>query len=131
MHPKPSLLLSINVFLFLSFQQLQAQSIQGIIKDANSKPLQFANVLLLRSADSSLIKGMITDATEKYFFENMKTGKYIITATFTEMTQVYTNLFEITADKKETDIGDLSLKNADGKLKDITIAVKNQCLNRR
>jgi len=74
---------------------------------------------------------MITDATGKYLFENIKTGKYIITATFTGMTQVYTNLFEITADKKETDIGDLSLKNADGKLKDITIAVKNQCLNRR
>jgi len=124
MYPKPSLLLSITVLLFFSVQQLRAQSVQGIIKDANSKPLQFANVLLLRSADSSLIKGMITDATGKYLFENIKNGKYIITATFTGMMQVYTNLFEVTADKKETDIGILSLKNADGKLKDVTIAVK-------
>ena len=99
MYPKPSLLLSITVLLFFSVQQLRAQSVQGIIKDANSKPLQFANVLLLRSADSSLIKGMITDATGKYLFENIKNGKYIITAKFTGMTQVYTNLFEITADK--------------------------------
>ena len=120
---KPSLLLS-TAFLFFSFQQLQAQSVQGIIKDANSKPLQFANVLLLRSADSSLIKGMITDATGKYLFENIKNGKYIITATFTGMTQVYTDLFEVSSDKKETDIGILSLKNADVKLKDVSVAVK-------
>jgi hypothetical protein len=124
MQPKPSLLLSITVFLFLSFQQIQAQSVKGTIKDANSKPLQFANVLLLKSADSSLIKGMITDATGKYFFENIKVEKYLITATFTGMTQVYTNPFEITLDKKETDLGIISLKNEDVKLKDVSISVK-------
>ena len=121
----PSILLSITIFCLLSTQQLKSQSvIHGTIKDATGKLLQFANVLLLKSNDSSLVKGIISDASGKYYFENIKNGKYLVTATFIGMNQVYTPIFEITPDKKETDAGILYLKNADVQLKNVTIAVK-------
>ena len=44
----------------------------------NEKPVQFANILLLKSTDSSLVKGMITDASGKYLFENISGGLYIL-----------------------------------------------------
>ena len=122
---KLSLLLSITGFCLFSTQQLKSQSlIHGIIKDANGKLLQFANVLLLKSSDSSLVKGMISDASGKYSFENIKNGKYLVTATFTGMNQAFTPIFEITPDKKEINTGILYLKNAGVQLKNVTVAVK-------
>ena len=125
MKKKLSLLLSICSFCLLSAQQLKSQSIiHGIIKDADGKLLQFANVLLLESSDSSLVKGTISDVSGKYSFENIKNGKYLITATFTGMSQVFTQVLEITLDKKEIDAGTISLKNIDVQLKDVIVAVK-------
>jgi len=106
-------------------QQLRSQSvIHGVIQDGNDKFLQFANVLLLKSVDSSLVKGMITDASGKYSFENIKIGKYLVTATFTGMSQVFTEVVEITTDKKSINAGTISLKNTDVRLKDVVVAVK-------
>ncbi|MEO8763129.1 MAG: TonB-dependent receptor [Ginsengibacter sp.] len=106
-------------------QQLKSQSlVNGVIKDANDKLLQFANVLLLKSADSSLVKGVISDAAGKYSFENIASGKYLITATFTGTTPGYTQVFEITTGRKEVNAGVLYLKNAGIQLKDVMVAVK-------
>src|SRR5687767_5781293 len=86
MKKKPLLLLSITFICFLIFQQLHSQStIYGVIKNDQGKALESANVLLLKSVDSSLVKGMITDAFGKYSFEKIKAGNYLITATFSGM----------------------------------------------
>jgi hypothetical protein len=124
MRKKLTLMFSIACFCLSITQQLKSQSIHGIIQDGNGKALQFANVLLLKSADSSLVKGMITDALGKYSFDNIKNGNYLVTATFTGMTQVYSQIFEITQDKKQIDAGTISLKNADVQLKNVVVAIK-------
>jgi hypothetical protein len=111
-------------FLFINLHLSAQSEIHGIIKDAIEKPIQFANVLLLKSKDSSLVKGMISDATGKYSFENIRNGKYLISATYTGMSQVFSQLFEITPDKKEISIGIIYLKNSDVKLKGVTVAAK-------
>ena len=124
MRKKLTLLFSLACFCLCLSQQLKSQSLHGVIQDADGKLLQFANVLLLKSPDSSLVKGMITDGAGKYSFENIKNGKYLITATFTGMSQVFTQVLEITLDKKEIDAGTISLKNIDVQLKDVIVAVK-------
>jgi hypothetical protein len=45
----------------------------GIIEDPKVNQCS-ANVLLLKSKDSSLVKGMITDSLGKYSFENISAG---------------------------------------------------------
>ncbi len=61
----------IILFLFISFQIFpQLKSIQGIVKDSESKsPLQFANVL---------IKGTVTGTTSDY------EGKFVLTGNFSD-----------------------------------------------
>src|SRR5678815_497737 len=119
------LLLSMCFFFLLNLQQLKSQTlIHGTIKDANDKVLQFANVLLLKSYDSGLVKGIMSDASGKFSFENVKSGSYLVTATFAGMKQVFTPIVEVNADKKELNAGILYLRNVDVQLKNVTVAVK-------
>jgi len=117
---------SLLTFLLLAFNRASAQTgtVQGTIKDAGGKPVQYANVLLLKSFDSSLVKGMISDSLGKYSFENIEKGKYYITASFTGMKQAFTEIFEISSDKNEIDQGILYFMNNDLQLKEVTVAVK-------
>jgi outer membrane receptor protein involved in Fe transport len=64
----------------ISFQAFGQSTVSGILVERESKPLLFANVLLLQAKDSSLIKGTVTDNTGKYYFENIARGSYIIKA---------------------------------------------------
>jgi len=66
----------------ISTQQIKSQSvIRGEIRDIDGVPLQSANVLLLKSSYSSLVKGMVSNALGNYFFETINNGEYLITAT--------------------------------------------------
>jgi len=98
-------------------QQTKSQSVvHGIIKDVDGKLLQFANVFLLSLTDSSLINGTVSDTLGKYSFENVEPGKYFVSATSAEMDIVFSQIFEITPDKKEINPGVLYLKNAKTKI---------------
>jgi len=114
------------IFLFLFFHCASAQTatITGIIKDSGGKPLQYANVLLLKSFDSSLVKGTISDSSGQYSFENIEKGKYFITASLTGMEQAFTKIFEIIPGKNEIDQGVLYLRSNGAELKNVTVAAK-------
>jgi hypothetical protein len=112
------------LLLVLHSSFAQSGSVKGIVKDVAGKPVQYANVLLLKSFDSSLMKGTITDSSGKYSFENIEKGKYCITASFTGMQQAFTRVFEIIADKNGVDLGMLYLSNVNTQLKNVTVTVK-------
>jgi len=102
----------------------QTGRIQGVIKDSGGRTVQFANVLLVKSSDSSLVKGMIADSAGKYFFDQIGVGKYYITASVSGMEQGRTKEFEISAEKKELDLGALSLARTDRQLNQVTVMAK-------
>src|SRR4051812_13964191 len=116
--------LFIFLFLFFHFASAQTGTIKGIIKDPGGKPMQYANVLLLKSLDSSLVKGTISDSSGRYSFENIEKGKYFITASLTGMEQAFTKTFEIAPDKNEIDLEVLYLRNTGAELKNVTVAAK-------
>lgn len=58
-----------------------AQSkIFGTISTADNEPIEFANVLLMNSQDSSLVKGTITDSLGRYSYDHVSPGSYFIKA---------------------------------------------------
>src|SRR4026209_1049577 len=85
-----------NLFLLIYFSglamnQAQAQSrINGNIVDSTGKAIANANVLLLNAKDSVLVKGMLTTESGLYNFEKIKPGSYLISATHTGTSPVYT-----------------------------------------
>ena len=89
------------LYLFLLvITQLSAQHsgkaiVEGFVQDEQGQAVDFANVLLLNPADTSLIKGAITDSTGYYVFENLVASKYLIQANLIGYQPVYTAVFEL------------------------------------
>lgn len=54
--------------------------IKGQIIDEDGQALEYANVLLLNAADSSLYKGGLSEAEGRYAFERVAKGSYIVSA---------------------------------------------------
>jgi hypothetical protein len=87
----------------------QNGTIQGTVKDSSERPVQYVNVLLLNSSDSTLVKGMISDSLGRYLFEKISPGKYHIVASLSGMEQGLTRIFEIQPGNSETNMGTLYL----------------------
>jgi len=58
---------------------LSAQNLKGMVSDSQThQPLPYATVLILKAADSSQVKGTLTDDHGVYRFENIKEGNYLL-----------------------------------------------------
>lgn len=78
---------------FLSIN-LHAQSlIKGSVADETGAPAAFANVLLLASADSSLVKGTITEEDGTYLFEDITSGRYLVNVSTVGYDALYSEPF--------------------------------------
>lgn len=124
---KTTFILAIGIHcicILFPFHSIAQSLIHGTVKDAEGKAVQYANVLLLQSSDSLLVKGVITDAAGKYSFENIKEGKYLLAASFTGMERLYTGVFNIAPGKAEKNMGILTLQNSAIQLKDVKVAAR-------
>lgn len=118
------LLLITTVFFLISLQSRSQSAIKGIIKNGDGKILQFANVKLLKSADSTIVKSMNSDTSGSFSFENIPYGSYLVTASFTGMIKAGSPLIETTSNKKEVNAGELYLENGNVRLKNVSIVAK-------
>jgi hypothetical protein len=75
------------IFLFAFSLGVYAQGIHSAIKVSGSltndqnKPVDYASVSLLRTADSTVIKGALSSETGSYTFDNIKPGNYVVKVT--------------------------------------------------
>ncbi|MBD0374142.1 MAG: outer membrane beta-barrel protein [Flavisolibacter sp.] len=119
---KQSLFLAKCLFFLLITQQGYTQSkVRGLVVDINGQPLMNANVLLLRSKDSSLVKGSITAKGGNYSFESIKPGNYLIASTFVGLRQVYTPAFQIGANEN-LGMADIQLTEKETQLTGVTVS---------
>ena len=110
--------------LSLAFSNILAQSkVHGVVSDDKGKPIANATVLLLNHKDSSLIKGMLTNASGAYAFENVTAGKYRISSTHTGFKQVYSSSFDSDG-LQNVEVGTLHFSEAEVELKEVTVTAK-------
>jgi hypothetical protein len=55
-------------------------NVSGYIFESEMLPLEYANVLLMNTGDSSLFKGTVTDLGGFFQIENIPNGRYFLTA---------------------------------------------------
>ncbi|TAG53826.1 MAG: TonB-dependent receptor [Runella slithyformis] len=97
--------LSISKFWFLLFvlfgTTAPAQTIKGLLQDANSQPVAFATVALLNAPDSSLAKAGL--ANEKGFFEfsSIKAGTFLVQASAVGYQKTYSAAFVVGSNNVE------------------------------
>lgn len=91
-------------------QTTEKASISGKIMDQENKPLEFANVLLLNPADSSLIKGTITESDGTYLFEMVNPSSYLISATMVGMQDAFYGPFEVSSQNNPLELSEMQLR---------------------
>jgi len=120
---KSLFLLLICFNLLLHFGQAQSQ-IYGKVVDSTGRAIVNANVLLLNSKDSVLVKGMLTTESGFYSFENIHAGGYLISATHTGVSPIYSGHFEVTGKQEKIDMGTMRLNEHSITLAAVTVTAK-------
>ena len=95
--------------------------IHGAVTDLNGSPLTGASVLLQRKADSALAKGTVTGKTGNYSFENITTGDYFISFSYTGFSSRHTGLLQVLPGSRNTDLGVEKLEPLPSALANVTV----------
>ena len=94
-------LLSIAIS-FSFFANSQTGKVSGTVTDASSRAIHSATVSLLRAKDSSLVKFSPTDKNGTYEFENIKDGKYFVSASNVGYAKMASTTFEVSSSNATT-----------------------------
>lgn len=85
----------------MSFVHIYSQmTIKGIVKDENKLPISFATAALISAADSTLVKGSLTDETGSYIIENIAPGVYKVMASYLGYDNVFSDAFELKSENR-------------------------------
>ena len=110
-------------FAFLQFCLLQNISAQvlGRIINADGQPVLSANVLLLNSADTSLVKASVTNPDGNYTIENISGGKYIVRITSAGYQNWESPVFELISQQQRKDFGTQVMIAATKELEEVVV----------
>ena len=117
------------IVLLLFSQFITAQSsytVTGQVVDLETgEPIIYANVTISSNIDSSLVTGAVTNADGNFKLENIKYGKYFITASFIGFEKIITPEFELNGNIY---VGKLGVKKASILLGDVNVTGEKSSL---
>lgn len=116
------LTLSLLLSSILGFAKNGA-NVTGQLSDQQGKPLEFATVMLMKAADSSLVKGGITDEQGKFLLEGLVAGNYFLKASFVGYADYFGTNFSL-SDNQAMDLGSLKMKEAGQTLAEATVVAR-------
>ena len=98
--------------------------IKGSVVDSSGKAIFNASVSLLRAKDSSLVKGVISNAQGKFEFNNLPVGNYFINATLLEHKDAWSSLLSIDSIHQQINLAALTLLRVTASLQEVTVVAK-------
>ena len=120
-----TLLYSILALLSLNSLNTNAQGkISGQITDDKSKIVEFANVILLKSKDSTLVKGVLSDGSGSFEFEKIPSGEYLINISQMGYKKFYTPKFSLDLDNPSVKLSNLILSEDTKQLAEVQVVAK-------
>ncbi|MEJ7738362.1 MAG: TonB-dependent receptor [Chitinophagaceae bacterium] len=108
-------------FLLLFSLPSFSQSLAGKIQDTEGKPLPFANLLLLNGKDSSLVKGVASDAGGSFLIEKVRPGTYVLSGSAIGFKTGYSSRITIGAASGLVKVPVFSLVTQSKQLKEVTV----------
>ena len=116
--------LSLLCLLFLltsSTLLAQQSSIKGKIIDGENKAVGYANVLLLKAADSTLVKGALSEDAGTFLFEGIAAGKYKVVASMVGQGKASSAVFTVSGAAETITLEPIVLKQTATNLKEVVI----------
>jgi len=119
------------LFFFLPFFSLAQTNISGLVMNKNRQPLTGANVLLLKAADSSLVKGSGTAKDGSFSFENVKAGHYLVMATHVGFSNVYHPAINIAHAQSDLDLKIIQLIEESMELQEVNVQARKPLIEQK
>lgn len=118
--------LLVSLFLLGTMQPSYSQDnstgkISGKVTDNNNQPAAYATVTLLKTADSSLVKGAITDDEGQYNFHQIPFGDYRISVSVIGMSKAYSESFTLNSSHSDINMPVISLQANSQQLKGVQV----------
>lgn len=113
-------LLLFFLFVYTSVSAQQA-TIAGKVMEADDKPMGYANVLLLKAADSSLVKGTLSDESGAFLFEGIDVGRYKVVASMVGFDKSKAMEANVTAKAETLKLSPIMMSQAATALKEVVI----------
>lgn len=113
--------LSILILIFLYNYATAQTTIKGKVETEDAGTIPFVNILLLKSPDSTLVKGVVADEKGRYSLEKIENGTYLIAASMVGYTQSYTSTFKIDEQSEDINIPGLVLSKDVEQLNEVNI----------
>ncbi len=119
------LLVSLLVCLTTAFAQpLPRGTVSGQVNATANKPLEFTTMMLLKAADSTLVKGAISDVAGKYVFENVGAGRYLVLAQQVGFRKTYSAPFAIDEAHPALEMPALTMPEESKSLAEVQVVAK-------
>jgi len=118
-------LLFISIINIKTFGQHTVNgAISGVVIDTAGTALYNASITLQRVKDSALVKGVISNASGKYEFNNIPAGRYFISASLLGYTISFTPSFTVDQANQKLVMPVLQLIHSTANLQEVTIIAK-------
>jgi iron complex outermembrane receptor protein len=105
--------------------------ITGFLQNDQAKAMDYATVTLLRSKDSSVVKGTLTNDAGKYTLDHTTAGSYFIKATTMGFQAAYSGVFEVLANQKAVTAPLVKMQQSSRSLQGVTITSSRPLIERK
>lgn len=120
------------IFIFsmtIGFAEGEIASPKGKIKgnvldNKTKKPVEYATIALYSSPENKLINGTVTDYTGHFKLELPPKGEYYITISFIGLKEITTDVFDVSSESKNINLGNFYLKSTSKNLKEVEVVSK-------
>lgn len=106
------------LLLLLGASSFAQTGITGHVINPSNASVEFMNVVLHSSADSSMVKAAASEANGRYMIEDVASGSYFLEFVFTGYERIQSPAFDHTAGSL-TDLGDQQVKETSQNLKEV------------
>lgn len=120
------------IILTLCFLNIHAQSIvKGQLVNPEGVAVEFGNVLLYTTKDSTLVKGELTDIDGKYELNKIKAGTYYVEFSMIGYENFVSETFSFTEEASTKDLGTIQFNSQAANLETVTVTAKKPFLEQR
>lgn len=113
----------------LNFAQSSTGSINGTVVDKNGNlPLESADVTLLKSSDSSVVKGTTTGKDGKFSFSDVPFGKYTVRANFVGYSTMNVKGVSVSQEKLTVTLDPIKLSSGTATTEEIVVETEKSAI---
>ena len=106
-------------------------TVSGILNDETGKPMDYATVSLIKTQDSTVVKGTLSNETGAYSFDHIAPGTYIIKATEVGYSKAISNAFTLVAGSLTVNVPVLKMQQASRTLNAVNITASKPLIEHK